>query len=307
MENYCKALIGRTLSIPAGACGRRWALQEFKEIAANPLTHPLEAKVVGYAEQPDDGPHHGSQKASGKGTFRVRFLYDGEEYDKPLRFIKEYLVGKLPDVPRMSASPAMAHHRTAKAAPTKAPPGKVAPAKAPPAKAASAKAPAERKRKASQAAQRSRPPKQKTLKAKRKPALFKQEVGVLNGKPLIVEVSSTALTTEEKTHADFDYDFKEYRSDGDYGVAFSGSVHGVVMTAGLISEFDVYVSGDCEGDAEVEGAINFSEDWASQMCQRLKDDIECAVVDFVSEDVDRRNDFHKESSSSEEDPLDEWL
>ncbi len=79
-------LVGHKLQVPAGACGREWALEEFKNVPGDPLLHPLEAQIAGYDP---------TQPAAKR--FKVVFQYDGDTHEKGLRFIQEYLAGELPE------------------------------------------------------------------------------------------------------------------------------------------------------------------------------------------------------------------
>ena len=79
-------LVGHKLQVPAGACGREWALEEFKNVPGDPLLHPLEAQIAGYDP---------TQPAAKR--FKVVFQYDGDTHENGLRFIQEYLAGELPE------------------------------------------------------------------------------------------------------------------------------------------------------------------------------------------------------------------
>ncbi|KAK3245522.1 hypothetical protein CYMTET_44915 [Cymbomonas tetramitiformis] len=79
-------LVGHKLKVPAGACGREWALEEFKNVPGDPLLHPLQAQIAGYDP---------TQPAAKR--FKVVFEYDGDTHEKGLRFIQEYLAGELPE------------------------------------------------------------------------------------------------------------------------------------------------------------------------------------------------------------------
>ena len=78
--------VGHKLRVPAGACGREWALEEFKDVPGNPLRHFIEAQIAGYDP---------TQPAAKR--FKVVFEYDGDTYEKGLRFIHKYLAGELPE------------------------------------------------------------------------------------------------------------------------------------------------------------------------------------------------------------------
>ena len=80
LEKY----VGCKLSVPAGACGREWALQEFSD-ESEPLLHPLEAEVKSY--DPQKPP---------KKCFTILFKYDGDEHEKAFNFVREYLIGDPP-------------------------------------------------------------------------------------------------------------------------------------------------------------------------------------------------------------------